>query len=125
MASITSILVRKIKWKFMGKHRVSKACRSINYNDVKYICIYMCFSNFFSSYKRNKIFTAITWFLIIITGGLLRLVFHWIPHLMLLVTHSKCQLENADTVLLVERFQGKHTSYHVKKLKALAAEDIL
>lgn len=65
-------------------------------------------------YKRNKIFTAITWFLIIITGGLLRLVFHWIPHLMLLATHSKCQLENADTVLLVERFQGKHTSYHVK-----------
>lgn len=76
-------------------------------------------------YKRNKIFTAITWFLIIITGGLLRLVFHWIPHLMLLATHSKCQLENADTVLLVERFQGKHTSYHVKKLKTLAAEDIL
>ncbi|XP_006611115.1 probable cation-transporting ATPase 13A3 isoform X3 [Apis dorsata] len=76
-------------------------------------------------YKRNKIFTAITWFLIIITGGLLRLVFHWIPHLMLLATHSKCQLETADTVLLVERFQGKHTSYHVKKLKTLAAEDIL
>lgn len=91
------------------------------YNDnVKYIR----FSNF-SSYKRNKIFTAITWFLIIITGGLLRLVFHWIPHLMLLATHSKCQLETADTVLLVERFQGKHTSYHVKKLKTLAAEDIL
>ncbi|XP_003695012.1 probable cation-transporting ATPase 13A3 isoform X1 [Apis florea] len=76
-------------------------------------------------YKRNKIFTVITWFLIIITGGLLRLVFHWIPHLMLLATHSKCQLETADTVLLVERFQGKHTSYHVKKLKTLAAEDIL
>ena len=43
MASITSILVRKIKWKFMGKHRVSKACRSINYNDVKYIYVFLIF----------------------------------------------------------------------------------
>ncbi|XP_050591779.1 polyamine-transporting ATPase 13A3 isoform X1 [Bombus affinis] len=76
-------------------------------------------------YKRNNLLTAVTWFLIIITGGLLRLVFHWIPHLMLLATHSKCQLETADTVLLVERFQGKHTSYYVKKLQTLAAQDIL
>ncbi|KAF3426213.1 hypothetical protein E2986_01905 [Frieseomelitta varia] len=76
-------------------------------------------------YKRNKILTAVTWFLIIITGGFLRLVFHWIPHLMLLATHSKCQLETADTVLLIEKFQGKHTSYYVKKLKTLAAQDIL
>ncbi|XP_068983430.1 polyamine-transporting ATPase 13A3 isoform X1 [Bombus flavifrons] len=76
-------------------------------------------------YKRNNILTAVTWFLIIITGGLLRLVFHWIPHLMLLATHSKCQLETADTVLLVEKFQGKHTSYYVKKLQTLATQDIL
>ena len=44
---------------------------------------------------------------------------------MLLATHSKCQLETADTVLLIEKFQGKHTSYYVKKLKTLAAQDIL
>nr|XP_034192113.1 probable cation-transporting ATPase 13A3 isoform X2 [Osmia lignaria] len=76
-------------------------------------------------YKRNKIFTVVTWFLIVITGGLLRLVFHWVPHLMLLATHSKCQLEDADRVLLVEKFQGKHTSYYVKKLKTLAAQDVV
>ncbi|XP_012139702.1 polyamine-transporting ATPase anne boleyn isoform X2 [Megachile rotundata] len=76
-------------------------------------------------YKRNNIFTVVTWFLIIVTGGLLRLVFHWVPHLMLLATHSKCQLEDADTVLLVEKFQGKHTSYYVKKLKTLAAQDVV
>lgn len=44
---------------------------------------------------------------------------------MLLATHSKCQLEAADTVLLVEKFQGKHTSYYVKKLETLAAQDVV
>lgn len=69
--------------------------------------------------------TVITWFLIGITGGILRLVFHWIPHLMLLFTHYKCSLEEAGTVLLVEKFQGKHTSYYVKKLRVLTAQEVV
>lgn len=76
-------------------------------------------------YKRNHVLTAITWFFIVVTGGILRLVFHWVPRLMLQSTHSKCPLDEADTVLLVEKFQGKHTSYHVKKLKTLAARDVM
>ncbi|XP_076763504.1 polyamine-transporting ATPase anne boleyn isoform X1 [Xylocopa sonorina] len=75
-------------------------------------------------YKRNKLLTGVTWFLIVITGGLLRLIFHWVPRLMLSATHSRCQLAAADTVLLVEKFQGKHTSYYVKKLETLAAQDV-
>ncbi|XP_033230085.1 probable cation-transporting ATPase 13A3 isoform X2 [Belonocnema kinseyi] len=75
-------------------------------------------------YKQNAIRTATTWFLIVITGGLLRLIFHWVPHLMLLATHSKCPLEEADTVLLVEKFQGKHTSYYVKKLNTVTAQEV-
>ncbi|XP_034951787.1 probable cation-transporting ATPase 13A3 [Chelonus insularis] len=75
-------------------------------------------------YQKNKIYTIITWFFIIITGGLLRLIFHWIPHLMLRATHSKCSLEEADTVLLVERFQGKHAYYHVKKLRTMTIQDV-
>ena len=43
---------------------------------------------------------------------------------MLLATHSRCSLEQAETVLLVEKFQGKHTSYHVKKIKTITAQDI-
>ncbi|XP_012263211.2 polyamine-transporting ATPase 13A3 isoform X1 [Athalia rosae] len=75
-------------------------------------------------YKRNPSWTAITWILIVCTAGLLRLVFHWVPHLMLLATHTKCSLEEAETVLLVERFQGKHTSYYVKKLITVAADEV-
>lgn len=75
-------------------------------------------------YKRNTAYTAATWFLIGITGGLLRLVFHWVPHLMLLATHSRCSLEQAEKILLKEKFQGKHTSYHVKKIKTVTAQEI-
>ncbi|KAH0547164.1 polyamine-transporting ATPase 13A3-like isoform X1 [Cotesia glomerata] len=75
-------------------------------------------------YRRSKIFTIITWILIIATGGLLRLVFHWVPHWMLRATHSKCPLEEADTVLLVERFLGKHAYYYVKRVKTLTAADV-
>ncbi|XP_033335964.2 polyamine-transporting ATPase anne boleyn isoform X1 [Megalopta genalis] len=76
-------------------------------------------------YKRNKVLTAVVWLLIFVTGGLLRLVFHWVPQWMLQSTHSRCRLEEADTVLLVEKFQEKHTSYYVKKLKTLVAQDVL
>ncbi|XP_032670588.1 probable cation-transporting ATPase 13A3 isoform X1 [Odontomachus brunneus] len=75
-------------------------------------------------YKRNRARVIITWFLITITGGFLRLVFHWVPHFMLVATHSKCSLEEAETVLLIERFQGKHTSYYVKKLTVLTARGV-
>lgn len=118
MVSITSTLVKKTKWRSTGKR--SRKAKSIDRATIFISLLYG-----FSSYKRNKVLTAVTWFLIIVTGGLLRLIFHWIPHLMLLATHSKCQLETADTVLLIEKFQGKHTSYYVKKLKTLAAQDIV
>ncbi|XP_058794306.1 polyamine-transporting ATPase 13A3 isoform X2 [Phymastichus coffea] len=75
-------------------------------------------------YRRNTAYTAATWFLIIISGGLLRLVFHWVPHLMLLATHSRCSLEQAETVLLLEKFQGKHTIYHVKRIKTVSAQEV-
>jgi len=44
---------------------------------------------------------------------------------MLLFTHCKCPLEEAETVLLIEKFQGKHTSYYVKKLKFLTAHEVM
>lgn len=44
---------------------------------------------------------------------------------MLLATHIKCSLEEAETVLLIEKFQGKHTSYYVKKLRNLTAQEVM
>lgn len=39
--------------------------------------------------------------MIIVTAGILRLVFHWCPHWMLLCTHVRCDLRTATTVLVV------------------------
>ncbi|XP_008555627.1 polyamine-transporting ATPase 13A3 [Microplitis demolitor] len=75
-------------------------------------------------YRRNIIFTMITWFFIIATGGLLRLVFHWLPHYMVRATHSKCSVKKASVVLLIERFQGDHVCYYVEKLTTLNAADV-
>lgn len=77
------------------------------------------------SYRRNRVRTVIIWILIVITGGFLRLIFHWVPQFMLLATHTKCSLEEAETVLLIEKFQEKHTSYHVKKLRNLTAQEVV
>ncbi|XP_057320538.1 polyamine-transporting ATPase 13A3-like isoform X2 [Microplitis mediator] len=75
-------------------------------------------------YRRNIVFTMITWFFIIATGGLLRLVFHWLPHFMVRATHSKCSVKKASIVLLIERFQGDHVCYYVEKLTTLSAADV-
>lgn len=123
MAWITSIPVRKTRWKFTGKSSVTsrnagglaRLARAI----IRLISVRCC------SYKQSHARTIITWFLIVVTGGLLRLVFHWVPHLMLLATHSRCSLEEAETVLLIESFQGKHTSRYVKRLRVLTAREVV
>lgn len=123
MAWITSIPVKRTRWKFTGR---SLALRHVIVGEfslnlaIRLISVHYCYS-----YRRNRAWTVIIWFLIIITGGLLRLIFHWVPHLMLLATHTKCSLEEAETILLIEKFQGKHTSYYVKKLRNLTAQDIM
>ena len=44
--------------------------------------------------------TSITWFLILVTLGLLRLVLYWQPNWLLICTHKKCPLNLATKVLL-------------------------
>lgn len=52
-------------------------------------------------YAPNLAKIILTWTLIVLTGGILRLLFHWKPHWMLLCTHNLCTLENAKKVLLI------------------------
>ncbi len=44
--------------------------------------------------------------MIILSCGLLRLLFHWKPHWMLNLTHVKCPLDCAKKVLLVVSFSN-------------------
>jgi len=49
--------------------------------------------------------TIVTWFFILITVGLLRLVLYWQPNWLLLCTHKKCPLHLATKVLLMVNTQ--------------------
>ncbi|XP_046399059.1 polyamine-transporting ATPase 13A3-like [Ischnura elegans] len=65
-------------------------------------------------YKRSKARTVVTWLFIVLTAGLLRLLFHWVPRLQLYATHTKCPLSQATRVLLMENYQQNLRSYYVK-----------
>ncbi|KAH9529860.1 hypothetical protein DERF_003718 [Dermatophagoides farinae] len=60
-------------------------------------------------FTPNPLKTFVTWAAIILTCGILRLIFHWKPHWMLFCTHNKCSLENAKKVLLIDHFMQKFT----------------
>ena len=67
------------------------------------------FSLFFSSRERQEIYgyrrsmmkSIVTYLIIVMTIGILRLVYHWFPEWFLNCTHSKCSLESAEKVLVV------------------------
>ncbi|KAI5749947.1 hypothetical protein M8J76_011676 [Diaphorina citri] len=76
-------------------------------------------------YKRDKVRTSVSWLLIVLSGGSLRLVFHWWPQLMLYATHRQCPLDFAEKVLLVEAYQQTHKCYYVRDIKTLTAQSII
>ncbi|KAG8223414.1 hypothetical protein J437_LFUL003687 [Ladona fulva] len=58
-----------------------------------------------------------SWIGIILTGGFLRLVFHWFPRLHLYSRHRRCSISKATKVLVVETFQKNYKKYYVKDIK--------
>ncbi|BES87473.1 cation-transporting atpase [Nesidiocoris tenuis] len=67
-------------------------------------------------FVRDKLRTSVTWVLIVLSLGSLRLVFHWWPHWMLFATHRPCSLDKADKILVTECYQQTHKSYHVRPI---------
>ncbi|OQV16942.1 putative cation-transporting ATPase 13A3 [Hypsibius exemplaris] len=70
-------------------------------------------------FKRNRAKTAFTWILTLLSGGILRLVFYWMDHWLLICTHSPCRPEDADQILLEDQFKQKF----VCKVVTLTNED--
>ncbi|KAK3088339.1 hypothetical protein FSP39_017880 [Pinctada imbricata] len=48
---------------------------------------------------------VLVWFFIIITVGIVRLFFFWLPHLYVKATHRKCSLAEATTVILRDQYE--------------------
>lgn len=58
-------------------------------------------------YRVNICKQLLTWLFIVITIGLLRLVFFWKPEWMLYCTHCRSSLETADSCLLIDKYGQK------------------
>ncbi len=58
---------------------------------------------------------VITWILIVLTIGFLRLIFYWKPDWMLKCTHRQCSLKTATKVLL----KDKYNQWFVEKVEII------
>lgn len=75
-------------------------------------------------YKKSSFRSFLCYAGVVLTLGILRLVMHWWSHWLLLATHKPCSLEDAEKVLVEEKFQGKHSIYYVKTVVTLTSNSI-
>ncbi|XP_057368287.1 polyamine-transporting ATPase 13A3-like isoform X2 [Daphnia carinata] len=76
-------------------------------------------------YRRSNFRTALTWLFILKTLGILRMVFHWFPEWFLNCTYTRCSLEVAEKVLIVEIYQKKHRRVHIRSITCMSALEII
>lgn len=79
---------------------------------------------FVYGYKKSRLRSFFCYLSVGLTLGLLRLIMHWWGHWLLLATHKPCSLEDAEKVLVEEKFQGKHSIYFVKAVTIITSDSI-
>jgi len=72
-------------------------------------------------YGRSILGSILTWSFIVLTAGILRVIFHWFPEWLLKCTYTPCSLETADKVLIVEIFQKKYRRIYVRRVTCSTA----
>uniref|UniRef100_A0A0C9QI04 Cation-transporting ATPase n=1 Tax=Fopius arisanus TaxID=64838 RepID=A0A0C9QI04_9HYME len=75
-------------------------------------------------YERSYICTFLTYIFYVLTLGILRLFFHWYPHLQLYATYRKCPLIRATRLLIIDDYQGKYKTYSVKDIKVIGTKNL-
>ncbi|KAH1018274.1 hypothetical protein HUJ05_006079 [Dendroctonus ponderosae] len=60
-------------------------------------------------YRSSPVRTALTYLGFVLTLGILRLVYHWIPHLYLFSTSVSCKIGDAEKILIVNQRNLKST----------------
>ncbi|XP_012941516.2 probable cation-transporting ATPase 13A3 [Aplysia californica] len=61
-------------------------------------------------YRLHRLKQVVTWFGYLVTLGLLRLLYYWLPHLLLWSSYSRCSLWQAERVLLKDQYRQKFVS---------------
>ncbi|KAL3271527.1 hypothetical protein HHI36_022004 [Cryptolaemus montrouzieri] len=72
-------------------------------------------------FRFNKLKNYLTWFLYVLSGGLVRLFFHWYPQIKLYATHTECDLEVAERVMIIDIYKSKFKSYYVEAVHSKTA----
>ncbi|XP_063923863.1 polyamine-transporting ATPase 13A3-like [Zophobas morio] len=72
-------------------------------------------------YTANNLRKYMTWAAYVATFGILRLIFHWFPQWKLYGSHSKCPLNQAEKVLIVDKYKEKFETCFVEDVKILTA----
>ncbi|ESP04540.1 hypothetical protein LOTGIDRAFT_135940 [Lottia gigantea] len=75
-----------------------------------------------SGYRLNRIKQVVIWIFIVLTIGLLRLVFYWLPHYFLRCTHDKCSLAQAESVIMKVKNINQYEQYFVAKVETATRE---
>ncbi|XP_075743945.1 putative cation-transporting ATPase 13A5 [Rhipicephalus microplus] len=71
-------------------------------------------------YQPNGFCTLATWCGMLLTAGLLRLLFHWHPAWWLYCTHRRCPLQQAIRVLLVDQYK----QLFVEKVQTIQSSEV-
>ncbi|XP_014250253.1 probable cation-transporting ATPase 13A3 isoform X2 [Cimex lectularius] len=71
-------------------------------------------------YKEHLPFQVATWIGYFLSLGLLRLVFHWWPHLMLYAKHKQCSLDEATKLLVIDSFEKRFKLMFVKDVRIIS-----
>uniref|UniRef100_A0A0A9XPD4 Cation-transporting ATPase n=2 Tax=Lygus hesperus TaxID=30085 RepID=A0A0A9XPD4_LYGHE len=74
-------------------------------------------------FKESLPHKALTWIGHLVTLGLLRLIFHWWPQLGLYCTHTRCPLEKASKILVVDIYEKRFKSLFVKDIKKISLSE--
>ncbi len=76
-----------------------------------------------TGYKRVLWRLWLSWALVLLTAGLAKLVFYWLPHWELALTHKKVSLARADKVLITDFYKADYVRRYVKPVKVAKAKD--
>lgn len=68
-------------------------------------------------YESCAAYKVVTYSLILVSLGLLRLVFHWWPQLWLYCTHRPTHLHKAQRLLVIDTYEKRFKSIFVKEVK--------
>lgn len=75
-------------------------------------------------YKECIVYKIIMWTFVVLSLGVLRLVFHWWPQWMLYISHKRCPLEVADKVLIVDNYEKRFKSLFIRKVKYISTKSL-